>query len=420
MANYQYLFLTGSNPALSVAEIYSFFTRIKAPVTYDYSIFPSAIGISSSQALDTTHIISQLGGVPIIARIGKVLPKNTPSPSLLNAIHKSISVSPNKKYTIGISWITKKQNFIKDTHRIGMDLKRILKNDGAKTRIILPRNGTALSTAQLFHAKIPEQGTAVLLLRDSKENIVIGIVEAIQDIQSYAIRDRERPAVDPGTGMTPPKLAQILINLSLVHPGATLYDPFCGSGTIVMEALRMGNTAVGSDRSPKQVERSRKNLLWFANRFDIDTKLYKIFCHNIDVTFPLKSNSVSAVATEGWLGPTSTAYLSKDTIPTTFKRVQRILHMTLKNLYPVLLPNAYVVICIPAFRLPHSSNIIRAPFLTKYPGYAPFIPRGWNVSPLLAHNMPQVKKRQGTLLYGRKDAIVMREIIRIRRDAGQI
>jgi len=42
-------------------------------------------------------------------------------------------------------------------------------------------------------------------------------------------------------GMLPPKLAQMMINLSL---GNTIYDPFVGLGTVLIESVHMGNNRV--------------------------------------------------------------------------------------------------------------------------------------------------------------------------------
>src|SRR3989304_6270267 len=39
-----------------------------------------------------------------------------------------------------------------------------------------------------------------------------------------------------------------------VKPGATVLDPFCGSGTVLVEAFRAGARAIGVDASPLAVE----------------------------------------------------------------------------------------------------------------------------------------------------------------------
>ncbi len=49
-----------------------------------------------------------------------------------------------------------------------------------------------------------------------------------------------------------PALARALI-AGLSQPGGRVLDPFCGSGTVLIEAMRLGRTAVGVDLSPLAV-----------------------------------------------------------------------------------------------------------------------------------------------------------------------
>src|SRR5690606_32981311 len=53
-----------------------------------------------------------------------------------------------------------------------------------------------------------------------------------------------------------PAIARQLI-ASLAAPGAGLLDPFCGSGTVVVEGLRAGHPTVGLDLNPLAVRLAR-------------------------------------------------------------------------------------------------------------------------------------------------------------------
>jgi len=57
-----------------------------------------------------------------------------------------------------------------------------------------------------------------------------------------------------------PKFARCLVNLSRAKDGETFLDPFCGSGTMVMEATLMGLDAMGIDISDKLCRGSVQNL----------------------------------------------------------------------------------------------------------------------------------------------------------------
>lgn len=51
-----------------------------------------------------------------------------------------------------------------------------------------------------------------------------------------------------------PRLARALVHLTGCRPGDVVYDPFCGTGGIVLEAAMLGMRAMGSDRDPWMVQ----------------------------------------------------------------------------------------------------------------------------------------------------------------------
>lgn len=50
-----------------------------------------------------------------------------------------------------------------------------------------------------------------------------------------------------------PRMARTLVNLSLCGTGATLLDPFCGTGGILIEAEMLGIHTLGSDFDPLMI-----------------------------------------------------------------------------------------------------------------------------------------------------------------------
>jgi tRNA G10 N-methylase Trm11 len=61
----------------------------------------------------------------------------------------------------------------------------------------------------------------------------------------------------------PSRLARALINL-VAPPARTILDPFCGTGSILLEAQAVGLTAYGVDSNPRMVGMSRQNLAHFG------------------------------------------------------------------------------------------------------------------------------------------------------------
>lgn len=57
-----------------------------------------------------------------------------------------------------------------------------------------------------------------------------------------------------------PGLSRLLVNLAGVREGQTVYDPFCGTGSIPIEAALMGMRAICSDISEKMAASASENL----------------------------------------------------------------------------------------------------------------------------------------------------------------
>jgi len=82
----------------------------------------------------------------------------------------------------------------------------------------------------------------------------------------------DRPFFQPGS--MDPLLARALVNMAGARPGATVLDPMCGTGGILLEAGLVGADVVGVDAQEKMVRGTRENLAdgldgnWLVTRGD--------------------------------------------------------------------------------------------------------------------------------------------------------
>ncbi len=60
------------------------------------------------------------------------------------------------------------------------------------------------------------------------------------------------------------KLARCMVNLAHVHSGETVLDPFCGTGTTILEAAMIGCKAVGVDVQRRMTNGTKRNLEQFS------------------------------------------------------------------------------------------------------------------------------------------------------------
>jgi tRNA G10 N-methylase Trm11 len=174
--------------------------------------------------------------------------------------------SKEGKWNIGISIWGKGP----EPYRIAGNLKRSL-DHSVRT---ITAQGPQLNGAQLLHNKLPYlqfgQGLEIVIIKES-QGFWVGVTLTSQDIAAYTKRDFGIPKPDAISGMLPPKLAQIMINLAVGHDKKVrVYDPFCGNGRIVMEAAYMGLTAYGSDIVPKKVDSALENLQWLGREYGIE------------------------------------------------------------------------------------------------------------------------------------------------------
>jgi tRNA G10 N-methylase Trm11 len=92
-----------------------------------------------------------------------------------------------------------------------------------------------------------------------------GVTVYVPETEGFKERSTERPFVTSGISLSS-RLARLLVNISGVSKGEVLLDPFCGSGTILGEALLKGADCIGIDRNHGSVERTKDNLAWFLSQ----------------------------------------------------------------------------------------------------------------------------------------------------------
>jgi tRNA (guanine10-N2)-dimethyltransferase len=76
----------------------------------------------------------------------------------------------------------------------------------------------------------------------------------------------DRPFFQPGS--MDPLLARAVANLAGARPGATILDPMCGTGGVLVEAGLVGADVLGVDAQAKMARGARENLAAFLNATD--------------------------------------------------------------------------------------------------------------------------------------------------------
>ncbi len=136
---------------------------------------------------------------------------------------------------------------------------------------VLPRGDRRRLAAMVAEAQSgepsfssPELVIKALLLDD-----VLYLGRVIWERESFSAREPHRRPFRSPVSMKP-KYARLLVNLSAVPRGGRLLDPFCGAGSILIEAALLGIEAHGSDRDPRMVEGARANLEALGLRAELE------------------------------------------------------------------------------------------------------------------------------------------------------
>jgi SAM-dependent methyltransferase len=267
------------------------------------------------------------------------------------------------------------------------------------------------------------------IVRDG-EQMLLGQVTDVQDINDYGRRDRGRPKRDARVGMLPPKLAQTIINLAVgaasivdsedsAFPAEraktdnslaasaseeatiearagkkiTILDPFCGTGVIPQEALLRGYDVIGTDLEPRMIDYTQQNLAWLRDKYPVTAEQT---LEVGDATSHKWPAPIHFVACEGFLGTPFSAVPSPEKLRETIHDSNTIMKKFLKNIAPQLAPGARLCIGAPAWFT--NSGVHHLPTLDDLENL------GYN-------RIDFEHARREDLIYHRDDQIVGRELV---------
>ncbi|MCW4053780.1 MAG: THUMP domain-containing protein [Candidatus Bathyarchaeota archaeon] len=93
--------------------------------------------------------------------------------------------------------------------------------------------------------------------------LVFGLKLAEMEILTFSERrPRKKPFFHPSA--MPSKLARCMVNLSRAKAGELVLDPFCGTGSVMVEAGFVGCRVLGFDIQRRMAEGTRRNLEHFG------------------------------------------------------------------------------------------------------------------------------------------------------------
>jgi SAM-dependent methyltransferase len=279
-------------------------------------------------------LIPRLSGVLKAAPLTDVVDEQHPEPSsLLGAAADSIDSLPTlslSSYDVGVE----------EHEAIVRSLLDGLRERGfRKIRLLRPR-GNELRADEVLSRRPLD-----VIAFPYRSGYGIGPTSWVPD--SAPIRERGVKKPEPHSEISlSPRLAGLLLSLAGAAAGKVVLDPFCGSGSILAEALLRSCRCLGIDSSRDRVRDARRNLSWIASglrgaKFDLQVgdarELPKI----------LGGTRVDAVVTEPLLLPSLEARPRTETAASMVQSAGIVYADALAAAAQVLSPGGRIVMVVP-------------------------------------------------------------------------
>ncbi len=335
-----FAFILGREDKLSLAEILRVFSAFE--IKADLVDRSSDLAVFASER-DLAELFPLLGGSIKVAAVREITASD-----LDKHMQKLVKPAGKEKFYFGASVykaddkVSGKQLglFQEDVRKRLFGIRASLKEQGASVRVVESKEEQLSSVVVKKNKLLTGQGVE-LLLGLASEHIWIGKTLGVQDFQAFSDRDFARPFRDDRSGMLPPKLARMMINLSgkPISKQTVLLDPFCGSGTVLQEAVLLGaGKVLGSDLSDKAIDDTRRNLDWLRGErgHEFQSTIEQVDVMEVDEWLP--EAFVDLIVTEPYLGTPIRKKLQpgevnerQDALSDLYDKALLAMHRVLKN-----------------------------------------------------------------------------------------
>lgn len=294
----------------------------------------------------TTHIIRGAEDESLMPRIERVGGLRKVAKTVMSGLKKDVITLLGESLAL----VPNKNVAITDYANVSLDKSDL---HTLKTNISRPIRFVSMDTGEHELVMLSHQHVAELnILPDISDdnNVIIALTNWIFDAEDWIKRDRNKPYRDIKRGMLPPKVARIMANMALRGDSTkSLYDPFCGTGTVLTEAALLGVTSLyGSDTNPDAISGSTGNLDWLTDIYHLENTKYQL--QLADATHPPFA-SVDCIATEPYMGPLLDERnpLPLDKIKDIARGLDKLYRGAFKSWHNILPVGGRVVMTIPSF-----------------------------------------------------------------------
>ncbi len=335
---HRYLFVFGNTPQLSHLELTTVLSRFQLdPIITNLSERVVLVETIKRISLEKTQ--EELGGtVKIGAAVGEL--NSITVEGLLPYLEQLLT--KDHKNTFGLSIFAKRPL----SFPFCRELKSQLSAQGFSVRFVA-------KDQEVASVVIRKEKAIDLILVPFEGKWIVGVTMIAQDFEEWSNRDYGRPHADSKRGMLPLKIARMMLNIAVGSRNfsdVSIFDPFCGMGTIVSEAVLLGASAAGIDIDKASVLKAQQNLSWLTKRYGLKTAVYELRIGDALKSHEVvKSGPFDCIVTEPFLGPPVNVgqRVTEDEIDGVFRKLFDLYIGAFKNWQNVLKDEAVVMIIFP-------------------------------------------------------------------------
>ncbi|MCK9272768.1 hypothetical protein M0P65_04455 [Candidatus Gracilibacteria bacterium] len=398
-------FILGREFRLSIAEINNFFSNSKLIFADREIAFFEGISVD-----EITSNFYKLGGNIKVIEILEELQEEKNFPVESEKIISEKIDFETGKFCYAFAQYGMNSNIFSS----GIKVKKELKKANFKNARFVNKDSNNVNAAVFKKEKLRSLTGIELNFIKAEDRLFLGKTIAYQDVDSYSARDFGKSR-DMGIGMLPPKLAQMMINIALTptlsqrerEKNISIYDPFCGLGTILIEALNSGYSNVyGSDLNEKMVEATSKNISFYLKQ-TTKAEVFKQDSSQIEKVDFLKGTRNISIISEGYLGSIMTkGHVTEEKIDLERDTLYKIYKGFFSGLKKIHFKGD-IVICFPFWEL-------KGKYIYFEEVYRLLRDLGFETKKLLPDNLEFKETRSGSLLYHRPGQQVGREIFKLK------
>ncbi|MDQ7814301.1 MAG: hypothetical protein RDU25_00630 [Patescibacteria group bacterium] len=336
----KHFLVLGTHPELSLAEI-----SCVLPENTDIIRLDRA-AVAETKNWEGDVMMNKLGGV---TKLGDIVEETTLDRLDAGELFKKLkSRLHDRELNFGWTVYGGNPNLKRRLTNQALVFKKIARAEGLKTRWVTGKDNGEISPAAIFKMGLTSDGMDICIFVEGTK-VHVGVTTDVQDPDAWSLRDFGRPARNDVNGMLPPKLARIMVNLAQVEDGATILDPFCGSGTILMETAlaTKASLIIGSDISDAMMGDTLQNQEWLIEEKILrpdDEERFKLFTSDVRrIASHLKPKSIDCIITEGYLGKPLKGHERQADLENGADEIRQLWIDSLKSLKPLLKPHARLV-----------------------------------------------------------------------------